>query len=665
MNSQIKLLLALVLLIGVGFTAYTLMGTDPVVIVNEPNENPGPDSGSATQPPELTTQNPGEIRSDNGKETKRTRIDGPNIDSTECEQGIVGRLVNPQGGPVADAVVYLLPAMTGVDTMRMIQQYQQGVMFPPVAKSNSRADGSFTLGLRHWKEENKYEVRIVHPNFCDNRLPNIAPQPKDWWDCGKITLKNGVTVFGQVTTETGLPVINANVSVNDGSGMMNIAPTPGREAGLSSKTDNSGSYEIRNIDPVGVHALSAVAENFAKDEKNEIQLTGSTRHRIDFKLSPGLDIAGTVVNPKGEPVAGASITISALSQKSRLMEKTATDDDGYFIVSGIKAGPYAVMVDAQGYLKIDEKPIQAGEKDLEFTLESQGRVYITVIDKNNRPLPNYHVNLKAAFEGQDRYGNAIVKKPVRGAKDGTVLVAGVNPMTYVAEIYASGHAKKFSERFTITEAQTEPPRITVNLDSGGTIAGVVTDLKGKPISGITVITRPDGMIDNPFLQIFQVPYTITKRSGKTNKNGQFRFELMNPGKYQLKLSSKDYCAVYVQGIEVAIGQVAESNDIQMTRGCSISGITKVNGQPTGQVKVNISAVRSKDSPTPFSAEAISDNEGRFLLNKRLKPGKYEVMAAEQVQANPLLMMVQFSKSKQEIVIPQGSDHREIDVNISK
>jgi hypothetical protein len=29
------------------------------------------------------------------------------------------------------------------------------------------------------------------------------------------------------------------------------------------------------------------------------------------------------------------------------------------------------------------------------------------------------------------------------------------------------------------------------------------------------------------------------------------------------------------------------------------------------------------------------------------------------------MMVQFSKSKQEIVIPQGSDHREIDVNISK
>jgi protocatechuate 3,4-dioxygenase beta subunit len=347
------------------------------------------------------------------------------------------------------------------------------------------------------------------------------------------------------------------------------------------------------------------------------------------------------------------------------MEKTATDDDGYFIVSGIKAGPYAVMVDAQGYLKIDEKPIQAGEKDLEFTLESQGRVYITVIDKNNRPLPNYHVNLKAAFEGQDRYGNAIVKKPVRGAKDGTVLVAGVNPMTYVAEIYASGHAKKFSERFTITEAQTEPPRITVNLDTGGTIAGVVTDMKGKPISGITVITRPDGMIDNPFLQIFQVPYTITKRSGKTNKNGQFRFELMNPGKYQLKLSSKDYCAVYVQGIEVAIGQVAESNDIQMTRGCSISGITKVNGQPTGQVKVNISAVRSKDSPTPFSAEAISDNEGRFLLNKRLKPGKYEVMAAEQVQANPLLMMVQFSKSKQEIVIPQGSDHREIDVNISK
>ena len=60
-----------------------------------------------------------------------------------------------------------------------------------------------------------------------------------------------------------------------------------------------------------------------------------------------------------------------------------------------------------------------------------------------------------------------------------------------------------------------------------------------------------------------------------------------------------------------------------------------------------------------------ESKGRFLLNKRLKPGKYEVMAAEQVQSNPLLMKVQFSKSKQENEIPAGSEHRVIDVNISK
>lgn len=670
MNNSTKLVLGLILAGGFGFTAYTFLfpgGVGPTVIDNQNDVDPGNGQGDEPKPNEINSSNPARVeKKDPGPgDTRRTRIDGPVVDAADCEQGIIGRLVNSQGGPVVDAEVYLMPSMTGVDTMRMFRQFQEGVMFPPVATAKTGGDGTFTLGLMHWKEDGKYEVRVVHPEYCDQRLPNIAPQPNDWWDCGNVSMKTGVAVFGRVTTETGLPVANATVAVIDASGMLNFAPTPGREKGLSAKTDDSGNYEIRNIDPVGVFSMNAVAENFAKDEKTELQLAGSLRHKIDFRLSPGLDIAGVVVDPKGKPVEGATVTVSALSQKSRVMEKTSTDPEGYFIVSGIKAGPYAVMIEAKGFQKIDDKPFQAGDTDLEFTFETQGRVHVTVLNKHGRPMSNYHVNIKAAFEGQEMYGNALVSQPVRGAKDGTVMIGGLNPLTYVAEIYAKDHAKNFSTRFTIVENQAEPPRVTVNMNAGGTIVGTVTDRKGKPVPGVTITTRPSGMIDNPFLAIFQIPYTITKRTGKTNKKGRFRFALLNPGKYQLKITSDDYCAIYVQNIQVELNQVSEHHGIKITRGCSVSGITKVNGKPTGQVKVSISSVTTKSNSTPFSAEAVSDNEGRFLLNKRLKPGKYKVMAAEQVQSNPLLMMVQFSKSSQEIVIPLGSEHRVIDVNINK
>jgi len=666
MDTQLKFLFCLVLFGGIGFTVYMLfdsLGGDPVVI-EDPIAVINPEKSK--DPKELRVRNTSSNKTGQDQTgTNRTRIDGPNLTGVDCEQGVIGRLINPRGGPVADAVIYMMPGLTDKDTMRMLRQHQEGVIFPPVAKSTSAPDGTFTLGLQHWKEDDKYEVRIIHPDFCDHRLPNISPQPNDWWDCGNITLKTGVTVFGRVTTGTGLPIAGATVSAVGGSGILDFAPTPGREKGLSTAADNSGNYEIRNIDPISAVSVSAIAENFAKSETNDFQLAGSSRHQIDFELVPGLNIAGTVVDSKGSPVQGAAVTVSALSQKSHVMDKRFTDKDGDFIVAGLRGGPHSIMIEAEGYLKIEESPFQAGDKDLKFTLESQGRVYLTVIDKNNRPLPNYHVNLKVAFEGQEVFGKTAVNKSVRGARDGSVLIEGINPMTYVAEVSAAGHAKNFSKRFTITEGQAEPPRIAVNLNAGGSITGTVSDLKGKPIAGVTVITRPSGMIDNPLLQIFQVPYTVTKRGGKTDQNGRFKFDLMNPGKYQLKLTSEEHCAVYVQGIDVVLGEVSEHHGIKMTRGCSVSGLAKVNGKPTAQVKVSINSVADKDNPAPFSAEAVSDNEGRFLLTKRLRPGKYEVMAAEQVQTNPLLMMLQFSKSKQEIVIPAGAEHQVIAVNITK
>ncbi len=114
-----------------------------------------------------------------------------------------------------------------------------------------------------------------------------------------------------------------------------------------------------------------------------------------------------------------------------------------------------------------------------------------------------------------------------------------------------------------------------------------------------------------------------------------------------------------------IGRKAELPNIQITRGCMVTGFATVAGQVKGQIKVNVSSVNDEKNPVPFSCEAISDNEGAFLLNKRLKPGRYEVMAAQQVQANPLIMMVQFNKSKKSFVIAPGQEHFELRVDVPK
>ena len=97
--------------------------------------------------------------------------------------------------------------------------------------------------------------------------------------------------------------------------------------------------------------------------------------------------------------------------------------------------------------------------------------------------------------------------------------------------------------------------------------------------------------------------------------------------------------------------------------CELSGIAWVDGKPAGQVRVNISGVRDDNNLAPFSCEAVTDNEGKFLLSKRLPPGKYQVMAAQSVQANPLIMLVQFNKSKRVFHITPGRESHALDVRL--
>jgi hypothetical protein len=662
MNTKPKLLLLFALLGAGSFLGYILLqpsGIGPAV-----REDPsGVASSYSKAPRELVARStPDQSGLD---PVVRAPLDGNPLSGEDSKQGVTGRLVSQSGVPVAGALLYLLPAPTDKTALRMLTQHQQGVLVPPIAKATSSVDGSFALGVRKWREGDKYVVCITHPDFCDHRLPNIASQPNDWWDCGNVTLGTGATVFGCVTNEDGLPVSGATVLIVDGSGMAGFPPTPGRERGLLTQTDPSGNYEIRIVTPDRLFAISAEAENYAMRQTNDFRLAASVRHEADFQLVPGVEVAGTVIDPEGKALQGAAVTLAAMTVKADVKDKRFTDKDGGFFVSNLRPGPYSVTIEAEGYVKFEAKPIHVPVKDLEFTLERQGGIQITVLGKNNRPLSKYHVNIKVAFPGQAVFGKVVSSTEIGRAKAGSAMVGGVDPGTYVAEVFAKGHAKGFSERFTMAEGKTGFPQLTVKLNTGGSIVGTVSDTDGNPLPGVTLTTRPSGMIDNPLLAILQAPSTITRREGKTGEGGGFRLGLLNPGKYQLKITSEEHCAAYVHGIDVVLGQESEVHDIVMLRGCVVSGIAKVNGVATAQVAVSVNSIANRDNLAPFSAEAVSDNEGRFLLTKRLRPGKYEVSVAEQVQGNPLLKILQLSKSKREFVIPTGAEHHVLEVNLSK
>ena len=97
---------------------------------------------------------------------------------------------------------------------------------------------------------------------------------------------------------------------------------------------------------------------------------------------------------------------------------------------------------------------------------------------------------------------------------------------YVLLVDEEHHALTLSEPFEVPAATA--PQITVRLQKGATIEGVVTDPAGKPLADVDVTIGIGGMLadNNPIAQMLRgaLVRTTTDAAVRTARDGTFRFE---------------------------------------------------------------------------------------------------------------------------------------------
>lgn len=597
-------------------------------------------------------------------------------------QGVKGRIVAPTGAPAPDCAVFLVESSTGADLFRMMQLAQKGITLPPIASSKTDEKGNFALGVEACDPAKALEVRIVSDTYADTTYPGVRLQPNNWYDAGEIKLQAGLTLSGQVTVAStnGLPIAEAEVSIRAASGAFDVSLIPGRERGIVVKTDAGGFFRATNV-PTGLHNVAAVAPGYARLVHSNVNVNEQNENRLNFELAKGMAIEGKVVDSSGNGVPRAKITAVAMSSKTPVSADAFSDDNGNFDILGLLEGPYQLTAKAEGFVDANEKPIMAGTKDLQLVVEKQGSVRLSVVGKNGQLVREYTVVVKKYFSGQaapvnpngpqpvnvspqqptePSYGNTMIPmQTVRNPKDGVALIEGLDPDTYALQINARGYAMAFSDPFTIA-VDAEAPTLTVVLNEGGIIAGQVIGPGGQPVAGVTIETRPNDLDDNPFTNMFSslIPTKVTRTQVQSSADGRFEIKLLNAGRYQLRFTHPEYVERFVKDNDVIVGQTLNLPPTILPIGSVLTGTVRVGGKPTGQVKVSVSSKSDPNAQVPrtagFQCEAYTDAEGRYVMPKRLAPGLYEVMAAQQTLPNPLLQIVQFQRSKQEIsVASQG------------
>ncbi len=346
-----------------------------------------------------------------------------------------------------------------------------------------------------------------------------------------------------------------------------------------------------------------------------------------LRLSPGLLITGTVVDPVGRSLAGVSLVTS---EGERLESAT----DGSFALRAARL-PMGLTAQAPGRMRL-ELTVRDSLRPLSLRLEPGATVegqLVAVggevperasirIDREYAPgswRPIEGEALKELFEG-----GFLLSLPGAGRYRTQIRVAGSQPLdvpTFEAEAAAAVNLG------------------VLELAPGGGLTGRVTDASsGRVLPGTLVRLLPQGMAGLRRLTWSSLAETLT------DEDGAYRFSAQSGGAYELRFERHGY-APGVLEVEVDERQLRNLDDQHLSAGARVAvQVMDLAARPRAGVAVKV-VTPNGASLLPL-AEAVSRADGS-LEPMTLAPGAYRVEARTD---RPLLA--------QTFTVPEGEADQE-------
>ena len=420
----------------------------------------------------------------------------------------------------------------------------------------------------------------------------ISYKLTDKSDPAILQLGGGAKVIVSIHDDQKKPIANAEVKVDE-------------DDGVTAKTGADGNATIGPVHPgwVGVHAT---AEGFAPNAGFTSVGSANATGRIELVLHAGIAVTGHVVDEAGKPIAKAKVSTSGLWNLGSSMDPVTTGGDGAFALV-LSAGTHTlVAVDAE-HAPSRSTPVVVTTKPIDgvtITMKAGGHLTGRVVDAKHQPVA--FATVRTAGKGSDMW--LVPRRQATSNKDGTFELRGLTRTKLDLRAESDTTASKIvSVDLTATADKKD---VELVLDVAGTIAGVVVDDKGQPVTEVQVSSAPDvwggGDADSMSLAGFS--------TATTDGAGAFTIHGLPDGPYKLHASRHGG-----QGRgDFTDGTSAKTGDtnvkITLASPGSIKGvIAKADGTPP-----TIASVRAG-----FRAGTPAGPTGAFEMDE-LEPGSYDL-----------------------------------------
>jgi protocatechuate 3,4-dioxygenase beta subunit len=315
-------------------------------------------------------------------------------------------------------------------------------------------------------------------------------------------LHRGHAAIGRVVDESARPLAGvyvAAVGENDWT--------------RSARTDEDGRFRIEDLAPDRAHALF-VSRRGSATQVYDFPESEASEAEIDLgqiTLNGEQLVAGRVVDDAGQPVPEAIVTLDGWNSdrfvlaggdssrrggRSVARRQATSDAEGRFWFGAVAPGSYRLFARQTGRAESASVSVlvQQGDErdDLELVFAGGLAIRGSVRDEQGRVLQDVHVS---AF-GED--GDTQTATSTRVQADGSFEIRGLAPGTYWLE--ASRYRVRDDDPdepwldayLEHVEAGGEP--VTLVLERGATIEGVVRDTLGQPLMSAHVQPRVESFL---------------------------------------------------------------------------------------------------------------------------------------------------------------------------
>lgn len=296
----------------------------------------------------------------------------------------------------------------------------------------------------------------------------------------------GADLAGRVTDVTGAPVAGARVFVEPGIEGAVVEGTVAADGVFTITGEHYGSTGIFAFAPG--HGFGGVHLNISPGDRTS---------GLSIILHPVALVSGQVVNEKGDPVAGATLSSLAIVHPAKVgiplfkmsglgFTLPVTGDDGRFTFGGIpEDGRFVLKFEHPSYAQEAVPDVAAGENDLNVTMHNgvtlRGIVSILGTEK---PVSGAMVAMRNA---QPPHETAFATTDGSGA-----FQSLLKPGVYLLQAYAAGRISPGMQRVELKgDAPEQQVRLAVS--EKGTVTGSLQDAKsGGPIPGARVLLETQG-----------------------------------------------------------------------------------------------------------------------------------------------------------------------------